>query len=137
MARAHAPLGRRTWRRMERSAVRDHERDLMDRLHKLVGHVLEHAMASADMRALSFRFSGRLLLLGGVSPATASEVLNLASRSPLHLLDCGRYGPFWWVSVGDGDRRVTLASHLQLLSDRGRSAPGAALGRGPNATLRA
>jgi hypothetical protein len=139
MTRAEALLGRRAWRRLERNAVRCHERELLEKLRILSAarQTVEDAVPAVDLRSLSFRLAGRRLILGGVSPAAAGETLEMASRGRLRLLGCGRYGRYWWVALGDEDHQVTLASHLQLLGEPGRSADRPALRRGPTATLRA
>ncbi|MDA8045766.1 MAG: hypothetical protein M0Z30_11105 [Actinomycetota bacterium] len=135
MARPQALLSRRTWRRLERNSVRDHEQYLLARLRHLAGHrqAVESVRGSPARRSVSLLMAGYRLVLGGVAPATARELILMAERGDLQLISCGRYGRFWWIAVGNDERQVTLASHVQLLDDGGRPE------RAPNppATLRA
>ena len=116
-------LGRRTWRRLERRAVRGHDRYLLRRLRELSASkpsVLD-ATGSWMPGALSLQLSGHRLLMGGVAPSAVWSVLARAhSPTPVRLLRGGRYGKLWWIAVGGDEEQVVLARHLQLLDDPGR-----------------
>lgn len=115
-------LSRRVWRRLERRALRGHDRDLQRHLRDLAGHrpaVLD-TDASWMSGVVSLQLSGHRLVLGGVAASTAWDVLAMTlSPTSLRLTKAGRYGPFWWIAVKAAEERVILATHLQLHHDRG------------------
>ena len=117
-------LGKRVWHRLEKSAVRSHERDLLRRLRALTAErpVVLDATGSWAPGALSLQLSGRRLLLGGVDPSAAWAVLAMAYSPPaLQVVKGGRYGKLWWVAVATRhEEQVVLATHFQLLRDPGR-----------------
>jgi hypothetical protein len=121
-------LSRRVWRRLERSALRGHDRDLLGHLRELAAR--RPAVFDTDgswmSGVMALQLSGHRLVLGGVHPSTAWDVFALAlSPAPLELTQAGRYGPFWWIGLtgtGEGrEEKVVLATHLHLRHDPGRS----------------
>ncbi len=122
-ARAASNLGERTWRRIERAAVRGYERDLLRTVRDLSAArpaVLD-ATGSWMPGALSLQLSGRRVLLGGVAPSAAWSVLAMAwSSVPLRLVNAGRYGKLWWIALGGQEQQVILATHLRVVNDPGR-----------------
>jgi hypothetical protein len=116
-------MGRWTWRRLERDAVRGHTRDLQHHLRELADRrpaVLD-TDASWVTGIMSLQLSGHRLVLGGVAASTAWDVLAMTlSPTRLELTKAGRYGPFWWIAIGGEAERVVLATHLQLRHDPGR-----------------
>ena len=117
-------LSRRAWRRLERHALRNHDRALRHHLGELARRrpVVHHADASWISGTVALHLSGHRLLLGGVAPSTVWDVLALTiSPAPIELTRAGRYGPYWWIAVGGDEEQVILARHLQLIHDPGRS----------------
>lgn len=117
-------LSRRVWRRLERNALRGHDRDLQRHLRELARarpSVLD-TEASSTTGVVSLQLSGHRLVLGGVKPSTARDIMAMAhSPAPLELRDSGRYGPFWWIAMAGGADHMILATHVRLIHDRGRS----------------
>lgn len=124
-ARAASILGKRAWRRLERAAVRGHERDLLRTVRDLSAArpAVLGATGSWMPGALSLQVSGRRVLLGGVAPSAAWSVLAMAwSPVPLRLFNAGRYGKLWWIALGGQGEQLVLATHLRVVNDPGRPA---------------
>lgn len=121
-AKNPTPLGRRAWRRLERRAVRGHERDLQRHVRELADSrpAVLHADAWSTSGVVSLQLSGHRLLLGGVSPSRAWDLLAMTISTPLELTKAGRYGPFWWIAVGGEEEQVVVGTHLRLHHDPGR-----------------
>jgi len=120
---------RRSWRRVERRAVADHERWLAAKLRRLtaarvpVFWVTESAANQmADMAAGIVRMSrpGWQLLLAGVAAGPRADLERAARQGRLRLAAAGRYGKFWWIEIATDsaarvEKVVLLGSHLQLI----------------------
>ena len=144
-------LSPRVWRRLERRAVRDHERYLEQHLIELAEKrtTVMGPVASPAGNVIQLQVSDHLLVLGGVSAGTVARVLGrVASGQPLHLVRSGRYGPHWWIAIGSAVgsgsvgsvgsavegtavegavgaavEEVVLGRRLQIIHDRGPHLP--------------
>ncbi|HMC39978.1 MAG TPA: hypothetical protein VKI19_09975 [Acidimicrobiales bacterium] len=117
-------MSRRAWRRLERRGLRAHQRDVHEHLHELAGMqpAVVHGDASWTSGVVSLQMSGHQLVLAGVRPGTAWDVVAMTmSSTPPALTGAGRYGPFWWVVLRGEEEHVVLATHLQLRHDPGRA----------------
>lgn len=122
-ARPASFLGKRAWQRLERAALRGHDRDLLRTVRDLSvarPEVLD-ATGSWMPGALSLQLSGRRVLLGGVVPSPAWSALAMAwSPVPLRLVKAGRYGKLWWIALSGQGEQLVLATHLRVVNDPGR-----------------
>lgn len=121
-------LGPRTWRRIERRAIRSHDRDLgrhLAALTRAASTVVDVHISSSPGAAL-VRLAGHRLILGPVSRAATDAVGGLVqSGSDVRLARAGRYGRNWWIAVTSsaGDEVILLGGRLQITHDRGRQVP--------------
>lgn len=113
----HRQQSRRWWRRLERRAIAGYERDLLAELRRLACESSEiealeiHPTPAADV--LRLRVAGGLLSISGVLDSTLATVSDAAG--PLQIVDAGRYGRVWWVTVaGDGLETVIGGARLRL-----------------------
>lgn len=117
------------WRRIERRALADHERDLLASLRALgaagtpvLGLEVATGPAGTIVRLV---LPQHRLTLAGVAGAAARDARQVvAARGPgqtLVLAGSGRYGPWWWLNATCGPQQFTLlGSHAQLVTDYGR-----------------
>ena len=117
-------LSARAWRRLERRALRGHDRDLQTHLIELAQtepDVVEVDASSAP-GAVLIRFASHRLVLVGVSIATAAAAAGLTqSGFEVRLAKGGRYGSHWWVALSSatGEQVTILGARLRLTHDRG------------------
>jgi hypothetical protein len=123
-----ATLGRRarrSWRRVERRAVADHERWLAGQLRGLAaartpvfcGAGAEPGATPAGI--VDLRLRGWQLLLAGVAASPRADLDRAARLGRLRLAGAGRYGRFWWIEIvtdgaAAGEKVVLLAARLRL-----------------------
>jgi hypothetical protein len=117
---------------MERRAVAGHQRDLLVSLRAMGAAAmpvidLETVTGPAGI-IVSLVLPQHRVELAGVAPVAARgarrAVTDRGAGQPPVLADCGRYGPWWWLSAACASERFTLlGSHLKLVSDRGRPDP--------------
>ena len=117
---------RRSWRRLERRAIADHEQWLAATLRRLAAGRLpvfwaaESAQATArTVGIVRLGLRGWHLLLAGVAAGPRAELERASGQGRLRLGAAGRYGKFWWIEVvSDGaacaEKVVLLGSHLRL-----------------------
>jgi hypothetical protein len=114
----------RFWRRRERRAVADHERQLLAELRRAVaGRVPVLAVRATAARPGAPTALGLLELalpavrvrLTGVSQLGQRAVAGITGQA--WLAGAGRYGPFWWVALASGhdDDVVVLAGQVRLI----------------------
>jgi hypothetical protein len=124
MNRTTTLLNRRTWRRLERSALRGHDRDLHSHLSELTetGPTVLNTDTSWTGGVVALQLPRHRLVLGGVTASMAWDILAMSfSAAPLTLRKSGRYGRYWWIEIAGEETRVVLATHLQLHHDPGRA----------------
>jgi hypothetical protein len=119
---------RRSWRRVERRAVAEHEQWLAASLRQLaaarvsVFWAAEGAGGQATARAagiVRLKLRGWQLLLAGVAAGPRADLERASRQGRLRLAGAGRYGRFWWIEVvsdgaAAGEKVVLLGSHLRL-----------------------
>jgi hypothetical protein len=107
----------REWRRMERRAVKGHERDLLAALDELSSGRPEVTGIDVDPgsgRTVTLGLGRQQLVLGPLSPSSAAVVSRVRRDAAVVGLDAvGRYGPFWWIRLSTGCRPVTLLGLLR------------------------
>jgi hypothetical protein len=124
MRRHRNQHSRRWWRRLERSAIAAHERDLLAALRRL-----------AEQRAPCFVLTecpdnpagvlGLMLLqqrlsLAEVQPAGRRALQAMQIGGPLQITGGGRYGRLWWIAVSNGlVHTVVAGSQVRLSGDLG------------------
>jgi hypothetical protein len=117
----------RWWKQRERHALAGYRRDLIHDLGVLAEQATEICRVEPPgLGLLGLRFPGRLLVMAGVGPHTWREVTELVSGRPVQLVDAGRYGRLWWITLSDGAHDLLIAcSHLRLIyaGDGRRSDP--------------
>lgn len=126
MKHTSTPLSRWAWRRLERRALKGHDRELHEHLREVTEThpTVARAEVSWISGVVSLQLSGHRLLLAGVTPTTAWDTLALSmSAAPVVLRRSGRYGSSWWVSLSGDREQVVLARHIQLVHDPGRTRP--------------
>ncbi|MBO0729772.1 MAG: hypothetical protein J2P57_10970 [Acidimicrobiaceae bacterium] len=113
------------WRRLERRVAGDETRRLLASLRgwRLDGHPVEVDVVTDAERVTTavLRHAGWRAELGHVTRC-GREALLIVSRvgQAVALRDAGRYGPFWWVSVGSGpEGAVVLGATLRLVPEGG------------------
>jgi hypothetical protein len=92
---------RRAWRRRERAIVAAHHLEVAAALHVLVGTPVL-AVTTSPAGAVTITVPGWRVGLAGVS-ASARAALTAVARQSCHLSGAGRYGRFWWLTVGVTD----------------------------------
>jgi len=131
---------RRSWHRVERRAVADHERWLAAKLHRLaaarvpVFGATESAAGHATARTagiVRLRLQGWQLLLAGVASGPRGDLERAGRRGRLRLDAAGRYGRLWWIEIvsdgaAAGEKVVLLGSHVRLTPAGGGHHPAAA-----------
>lgn len=116
---------RRSWRRVERRAVADHEKSLAAKLRRLaaarvsVFWAAESAAGQTTAGIVRLRLRGWQLLLAGVAAGPRADLERAARQGRLRLDAAGRYGRFWWIEIVSdgaavGEKVVLLGSHLRL-----------------------
>jgi hypothetical protein len=124
----------RFWRRLERSAVAAHDRQLLRALRHAAADrvpVLAARAAAAGPGAptalgvLELALPAVRLQLVGVALVGQRAVTGIAGSA--WLSDAGRYGPLWWVALASGHRHdvVVLARQVRLICAEGDLAPAA------------
>jgi hypothetical protein len=109
---------RRLWRRLERRAVRGHQREVTSRLNTLVGSHLEATeTVHGVIPGLWIDLPDWRIVLLGVTLRIATDLEYVALvHAPLSLEGVGRYGPFWWLRVTSGMQHLTmLGTHIAVV----------------------
>jgi hypothetical protein len=113
----------REWRRMERRAVKGHERDLLAALEKLSSGRPEVTGIDVDPGTgltVTMGLGRQQLVMGPLSPSSAAVVSRVRRDAEVVGFDAvGRYGPFWWIRLSTGCRPVTLLGRRLRLSSGG------------------
>jgi hypothetical protein len=119
---------KRLWRRLERRAVSAHEQDVLAALRDFAEReaaidrvsVSDHGLG-AVCGAVSLVVCGQQVTLAGVAPTATSLLSRVSSAgSVLRLVDAGRYGPHWWLTVSnDREHLVILGLRIRLAPDQG------------------
>jgi hypothetical protein len=120
-----AILGRRMWRRLERSALRHYRRDLHDQVRLLAAThpPVVQTTCSSTPAVVTIHLSDVTVVLAGVSPWSARFVVEMVHPATgLTLMGAGRYGRFWWLTLRGSTTHVILGTHLQLRRELGRTA---------------
>jgi hypothetical protein len=107
------------WRRLERRAIAAYERDLLAELRTIAGESADievfDARPAAAGQVLRLRISGRLLTIAWVHPTTVVAVAEAGAAAPLRIVDAGRYGRMWWITISSGATQTVVGgSRLRL-----------------------
>jgi hypothetical protein len=118
-ARMRRQQSRGWWRRLERRAIAAYQRDLLAELRTLAGESGDiealDASPGSGGEVLRLQISGRLLTIAWVLPTTATAVGDAAAAGPLRIVDAGRYGRMWWITVSSGATETVVGgSRLRL-----------------------
>jgi hypothetical protein len=117
----------RSWRRIERRAVRHHERDVLRTLCALsVAHTPVLTIEVEDGRVgsiLGLSLPDHRLVMAPIAPGVARRLGRIGSALNAHatpaLRASGRYGPQWWLAVAWGAHTVTVLGGQLHLTPRG------------------
>ncbi len=105
------------WRRLERRARREFDRELLAALRELAeARTPVVGVVTDPVGAARFTLPGRTLTLARVDVRAAEPLSRqLLAGSPLRVSTAGRYGRLWWVAVWDGESETVLAGlHVRL-----------------------
>jgi hypothetical protein len=115
-------MSARRWRSMERKARADHERQLLSTIGHLAASGAQVAMDEPLRHArrpgvIVVRGAGWQLALVGTSPL--ADGVNSDPARLWHVAGAGRYGPYWWLRLTDGEDSAgpqvsILAFHLRF-----------------------
>lgn len=116
---------RRQWRRLEARALAAHHSDQLTVLRRLAATaeviINMDTEQAPSLGVLRLQLPHWTLTLAGVAPATRTALRMWAEGiGELRLVQAGRYGPHWWITISaDSSLVVVLGSRLRLVPARG------------------
>jgi hypothetical protein len=118
-ARLRREQSRGWWRRLERRAIAAYEQDLLAELCTIAGESAEielfDATAATAGDVVRLQISERLLTIAWVLPTAVNAVAEARGSAPLRIVDAGRYGRIWWITISNGATQTLIGgSRLRL-----------------------
>jgi hypothetical protein len=118
-ARLHREQSPGWWRRLERRAIAAYEQDLLAELHTIASESADidffDAFPAAAGDVLKLQISERLLTIAWVLPTAVNAVTDAGGSAPLQIVDAGRYGRMWWITISNGAAETLIGgSRLRL-----------------------
>jgi hypothetical protein len=123
-ARLHREQSPGWWRRLERRAIAAYEQDLLAELRTIAGEsadikVFDATPATAG-DVVRLQIAERLLTIAWVLPTAVNAAAEGSGSAPLRIVDAGRYGRMWWITISNGATQSLIGgSRLRLTAVNG------------------